>query len=200
MNRVAQLSRLLVLGLVFAAVAGATPILTLQGSFFSGPNEVNLATFSYDPFTDGSLLNIQTYGYGGTSNAPGGVNLAGNVIVAGGFDPIITLYSGTGDSAIRIAFNDDGSCPPGATDGGICFDSTLNLAGLSAGSYTLALTAFSNFSNGATLGAGFSGTGNFDGRTSNFAVDVQGIPEPATSLLLASGLLVLGYFGRRKRA
>jgi hypothetical protein len=202
MERVRQLSSLWALVLAFAAGANATPITSVQG-FLATPDSRNLIVFDYDPVAQGPLLNIQSWGYGGSSGAPGGVNLNGNVIAPGGFDPIITLFLGTGDSATWVATNDDGDCPPGTLDGGNCYDSTLNLTGLSAGTYTLVLTAFSNFAvanePGETLGLGFSGGGSFEGRTDDFAVDVQAIPEPMTSMLLGSGLLALGCLMRRKR-
>ena len=193
------------ISLMLLGAANAAPITSVQG-FLADPNNRNLIVFDYDPATLGNVLNIQTWGYGGTSGAPGGVNLLGNVISGGGFDPILTLFLGTGDTATFVAFNDDGDCPPGTLNPN-CRDSTLNLAGLAAGTYTLVVTAFSNFAiadePGETLGLGFENDGNFDGRTANFAVDVQGvvasqpIPEPMSLILLCSGLLALGYQIRR---
>jgi hypothetical protein len=131
-------------------------------------------------FADGQ---IQTYGYGGTANAPGGKNAAGVVIASGGFDPYISLFQGSGSSGTLFASNDDGSCPFGATDLGLCHDSTLKLI-LPAGSYTLTLTVFENFSfaenlGSGTLGDGFIGLGNYFDLTSgtlrspNYAVDIK---------------------------
>jgi hypothetical protein len=76
----------------------------------------------------------------------------------------------------------------------------LLLNGLAGGTYTLALTAYSNSAIGPTLGAGFTGFGSFGERTAIFAVDVQSIPEPMSSMLLGSGLLAMGYLLRRKRS
>jgi hypothetical protein len=83
----------------------------------------------------------------------------------------------------------------------MCFDSTLNLAELPAGDYTLALTKFANFAVGPTLGDGWSGGagGSFGDRTARYAVDVQAIPEPMTFGLIGSGLLLLGFLRRRAR-
>ena len=86
------------LGLCFLALAsvgfGATLVST-QG-IFSDPNQVFEQSFSYDPAVQGGTIIIQTYGYGGSANgsivANTGRNLAGNIVSAGGFDPIIGLF------------------------------------------------------------------------------------------------------------
>ena len=97
-----------------------------------------------------SVVNVQTWGFGG------GTNAMGALIAAGGFDPLIALFSGTGPGAtillsgVNPVFSADnfpgfgGLCPPGSfvTIGGIpnCGDATINLPGLAAGTYTLLLT------------------------------------------------------------
>jgi hypothetical protein len=172
--------------------------------------------FTYNPATQGTQLIIQTWGFGGTSNAPGGTNASGFVIGPGGFDPVIALFSGAiGAGGGQIAFNDDQGnsptntpCGPGtgATFGGSCFDSRLVFNNLSAGTYTLAMSLFGNppganenspyaggltdFGSGETTGA----------RTGRYAVDVTAVPEPVTSLLIGSGLLALGFGLRRRRS
>jgi hypothetical protein len=155
----------------------------------------SLALFSFTLATSGTL-NIQTWGYGG------GTNAAGTVIANGGFDPYVSLFAGTGDLATFAASNDDGLCPPG--NGSIaCQDSTLNLANLTAGSYTLALTVFENMSfaensGSGSLGDGFVGLGSYDDstsnstRTPNYAIDIKSsalVPEPSTLALTASAEL-----------
>lgn len=76
---------------------GATLVST-QG-LLSDPNQIFEQSFSYNPATQGGTILIQTYGYGGSSNGSllgaTGRNLAGNIIPAGGFDPIVALYSGS---------------------------------------------------------------------------------------------------------
>lgn len=58
--------------------------------------------------TSGSAnLSIQTWRFGS------GVNAAGAVVAAGGFDPCATLFSDWGATAGFVAANDDGVCPPG---------------------------------------------------------------------------------------
>ena len=100
------------------------------------PNSVFLYTFYLGADSD---LQFQSYGYGG------GINLVGQVIASGGFDPYLTIFQGSGASATFYASNDDGLCPPGNPDPG-CADATLNLTGVHAGAYTLALTVFGNIS------------------------------------------------------
>jgi len=131
-----------------------------------------------------STVVIQSYGYGGSANAPGGKNLAGQTIPAGGFDPYLSLFSGAGPSATFLASNDDGACPPAAPDKGICADSRITLS-LTPGSYTVVVSAFENMSlsenaGSGTLADGFTGLGNFDAlRTGNYAIDIaaSGIDE-----------------------
>ena len=117
----------------------------------------------------------------------------------GGFDPIVSLFQGTGPSAVFLDLNDD-AIP------GVDLDSLLVLPGLSAGDYTLAVTYASNapnafFYGGGTLGDGFDGLGFQDlTRSDYFQVDVTFVPEPRTVVLFGSMLLVLaGIGGLRKR-
>ena len=126
-----------------------------------------------------STVTIQSYGYGGSGSAPGGTNLAGAVIPAGGFDPYVSLFAGAGPTATFIASNDDGLCPPGAPDvNGGCHDSTLNVT-LDPGTYTVVVSAFDNMSlaenlGTGTLGDGFIGLGNYAYRTNAYAIDISG--------------------------
>ena len=108
-----------------------------------------------DVFTDsfiatGSSVTIQTFGFGG------GTNAAGQVIPAGGFDSLVALFSGSGPTATILV---DGSgnpiasadnltlfspgCPPAQTvnlGGSVCGDNGL-VATLTVGmTYTLLLT------------------------------------------------------------
>lgn len=212
-----------------APIVKATPVVVLLLAL--APRYVSAATISYaGTFTDpnqvfeasftlsaASSVLIQTYGYGGSGNAPGGTNGAGTVIAAGGFDPYVSLFAGTGATATFLASNDDGACGAGsgATALGNCFDSTLSVASLAAGSYTVALTQPANFSIAenygyGTLGDGFidlagdftDGAGNL--RSGGYALDVSvssqtqppppppsSVPEAGTLAVVASALTAL---------
>jgi uncharacterized repeat protein (TIGR01451 family) len=160
----------------------------------SDPNDVFLLTFTLSAPTS---LNVQSWGYGGSSGAPGGKNAAGTVIAPGGFDPYISLFSGAGLTATFLASNDDGLCPPGTATGVSCLDSTLHINSLPVGTYTLALSVFENFSFAENLGTGslgdlFIGLGNYYDaisntvRTPNYAFDISGSNLPAGGVTIVS--------------
>src|SRR5450631_4341133 len=103
-------------------LAGATASYT--GSLDpTNPNDVFLVTFVV---ANPVPVTIQTYGYGGSANAPGGTNAAGRVIAAGGFDSYVSAFYGTSTSAAFVASNDDGVCPP-AVAAPACHDSRLTV-------------------------------------------------------------------------
>src|SRR4051812_9549301 len=60
------------------------------------PNDVLLVSFT---LSAPASLNVQSYGYGGSGNAPGGRNAAGSIIAPGGFDPYVSVFSGIGPTA-----------------------------------------------------------------------------------------------------
>lgn len=167
------------------------------------PNDVFLYEFSVPTVSD---LFFQSYGFGG------GTNAAGILISSGGFDPYLSIFVGSGPSALFLASNDDGSCPAGIPDPS-CSDPTLSLLGVSAGTYTLALTVFDNFSISenygfGSLGDGFTGLGDYwntasnETRSPNFALDVSSsagfTPEPGPGGLVAVATLVFRVAKWRK--
>ena len=197
---------------------------SFTGTFFQ---DDQLQVFQFTAPSASTLL--RTWGYAG------GTNFDGNLILPGGFDPILSVFDATGglvSSSPLIDYNYDG--PGVATDGGNAFDSLLLLTALNpGGTYILILSQNDNSANGSTYGDGFgrSGQGNFTAgafgcggtdpfcdlstaqRNGNWAVDIggvqsaaditnpggSGVPEPGTTLLLATGLTSLALLGRRRR-
>ncbi|WP_309610187.1 DVUA0089 family protein [Sphingomonas sp.] len=150
-----------------------------------------------------STVTLRTYSYAG------GMNSAGTVIAAGGFDPILSLFDSTG---LRIGFNDDGAGVPVDPVTGAAFDTLLS-SPLGVGSYTVSVSAFSNFAIGPNLSNGFSGGGSFTDvtqhlRTNQWAFDVLnvgaatqvgGVPEPATWAMMLIGFGAAGVSLRYRR-
>lgn len=180
----------LCLGALAAATASLAHAATTSLVGQLDPN--NAQDVVLHPFTLSApgVVTIQSWGYGGSALAPGGVNAAGTAIAGGGFDPYVSLFAGTGAAATFVASNDDGTCPPGTLADALCGDSTLVTGVLPAGSYTLAISAFLNMSfaenlGAGTLGDGFIGLGSFGTRTNAYAVDIGGPTVAAPALLLA---------------
>ena len=209
-----QVVELLTLFLLTAIPASADSV-SLTGALDpTNPNDVLMITFS---LSGTAGVDMQSYGFGGSADAPGGTNAAGQVIAPGGFDTYFSLFQGAGAGATFLASNDDGDCPPGDADVA-CRDSTLNLT-LSAGSYVLAVGTFENLSfaenlGSGTLGDGFIGLGSYfnldtlSDTSSAYAVDIEAsgltlvdvhrlsdvtapAPEPGTAGLLAAALLAV---------
>ncbi len=105
-------------------------------------------------FTAGgsSIITLRSYSYAG------GIQANGNVVSAGGFDPILALFDSAGNF---IDQNDDGNSTIIPTDPntGSFFDTELSV-NLTAGDYTVAIMQFDNFAAGPTLSDGFTITGN----------------------------------------
>jgi hypothetical protein len=174
---------------VLAAASASAPAANVSFTgTLAGDNDVML--FSFTLAADANVT-LRTLSYAG------GVNAAGSPIADGGFDPVIALFAGSGNSALLIDGDDDG---------GPDLDALLQLSPLLAGTYTVALSQVANFANGPTLGDGFLGLGDpgFGGRSSAWALDILGvdtanaIPEPATLALALFGLVAAAGLGRSR--
>jgi hypothetical protein len=159
------------LALALGAPAVRADTVSYTGTLSSS---TDIADFTVTLASAGTV-DLQTYGFGG------GTNAVGTVISAGGTDPFLAIFSGTGSGATILtdAFAnpfgtsldlsnyenpDFGGCPPAGapTIGGSaqCGDITMTLTSLAAGTYTVVLSdgdyiANAVFDNG-TLGEGFS--------------------------------------------
>jgi PEP-CTERM motif len=184
----------IVLAVVGASAQAAT--MSFTGTL-ADDNDVKLFTFTLAADAD---VTLRTWSYAG------GTNAAGNLVAAGGFDTLVSIFFGLGDAAILFGANDDGigvAVDPVSRN---AFDALLELS-LIAGSYTVALSQFDNFANGPTLGDGFFGYGGapvFDGRSDAWALDILSvdsaptIPEPTTLALVALGLAVASGLRRSR--
>ena len=160
------------------------------------------------PFTllTPTSVNAITFGFGG------GTSATGSVVVAGGFEPYLSLFNSTGQF-LMSTFNGI-NCPSGAgSAGGNCFDVKLDAGLLASGSYTLVLSAYSNMSLAENLGSGLlidglTGLGNLGvnenlnyGLDLNILAPVAATPEPGgASLLLCSAILMGWKLSARRRA
>ncbi len=217
-----------VLTLALAIVFGLTAVPTAEADDFSfiGNFSQNdgVALFGFTVTTPTpSLVTLRTWSYAG------GVNAAGQTIARGGFDPYLSLFFISGtlsasgfDEGEILAVADDG--PPGVVPidpvSGAAFDAFARF-NLPSGTYVLSLTQFPNrpvvFSDPTRflLSDGFQrdGQGNYlggfpdsEGRSSQWAVDIlnvaqaEPIPEPATLLLLGTGLAGVAARSYRRRA
>ena len=194
---------------VLMATTAAANSFSFIGTF-QQDSDVSLFNFTLGA---SSIVMLDTKSYGG------GTDAVGAVIPSGGFETVLSLFSGSGTF---ITDTTVGSCPPGNIDAttGLCGDASLNQL-LGAGNYTVALTEYFNVPNGLTLSAGFleDGAGNFTGpvlcgmpgsfldfgcnqRNGNFAVDISGsavtsavavtaVPEPGSLILTLFGIVSL---------
>ncbi|MBZ5677900.1 MAG: PEP-CTERM sorting domain-containing protein [Acidobacteriia bacterium] len=173
--------------LLLTAVAASANSFSFTGTF-SADDQLELFQFT----APSSNVTLLTWGYAG------GINANSQVIPAGGFDPVLSLFDATGgllSTSLLIATNDDGAGAATDPSTGNAFDSFLNLTTLAAGkTYVLVLSQSDNLANGPDYGGGFSqqGNGNFTPgefgcagvsfcdatpaqRNGNWAVDITGV-------------------------
>ena len=143
-------------------------------------------------------LVVRTWGYAG------GTNANGQLILPGGFDPILSVFDATGgllSSSVLVDTNNNGAGVATDPTTGNAYDSLLALNSLSpGGTYVLVLSQNDNAPNNSTYGDGFSqsGMGNFTAgefgcggsapfcespffpqRDGNWAVDILGVRSAA---------------------
>jgi hypothetical protein len=190
---------LFTLSVFTANVANAIPTNYSFTGNLANDDQVQLFNFSVAaPLT----VTLRTWSYAG------GTNAAGQLIAAGGFDPILALFDGSG---IRVNQNDDGGSLVAADPvTGMHYDTYLSSV-LGAGNYTVSVSQYANFA-GPTLSTAFPGS-NTSGfidvtghtRTNAWAFDILGVesatqtavPEPSVLALL--GLGVFGFAAARRR-
>ncbi len=175
------------------------------------------SVFTYT-FTSTSTQNYNFY----TTSYGGGMNANGTFTAAGGFVPVLTLFSTT--TGAPLGFGGGTAMCQGSAIAdpitGLCEDANFSLT-LAAGAYTLDLTQFPNVALG-NLSAGFlagtdtSFTGTICGtsgqflqtdvtpcvqRNSNFALNVTSaspVPEPPSWLFVLPAAAAFAVFGRRQ--
>jgi hypothetical protein len=167
-----------------ASLCSADVVLSETGTF-STPEDTFIMAIN---LTTAGNITLQTYGFGG------GTNAAGTVIPSGGFDPFVGLFSGTGSTALFINGDSDilsnytPGCPPArtVTIGGMpnqCGDVLLVLPGLAAGTYTVLLSDAEYVPNAVFESSGVLGDGftDFTGGVFQTCVDANNcIPQPDT--------------------
>jgi hypothetical protein len=195
-----------------ASLPSAAASLSFTGNL---AQDDSVALFGFTVAAPGSVT-LRSLSYAG------GVNGAGAIIAAGGFDPAVSLFDAGG---LLIQTQDDATpeCDGVANDPvtNDCFDINI-VTGLAAGDYLVAVTQFNNAALGPDLAAGFSKSGasftavfgcvagqfcdvSAESRSSFWAVDVSGdsvqtvVPAPGAGLLLGTALAGL-RMARRWRA
>jgi len=207
---------------LIAFLGAVTPGFSASFFSFSGnfTQDDEHAVFTFTLGAPGTVA-LQSWSYAG------GVDPLANIVSAGGFGPVLSLFDSGGDLINFDRGGTVGGLPPNdcGTGGrgvdvvsGQCLDAYLQISLGFAGVYTVVLTEQDNTPNGPTLADGFAldGTGNFTGgpfidaggfqRNSFYHFTVgpvdsaqpEGIPEPGTAAL-ALGALILGGVTARKR-
>ena len=182
--------------LAMSATASAITITTdSYTGTFSNDNDV---TTQFIFMASSGTVSAETFSYAGGTQADG------NVVDAGGFDPILSLFNVV--TGTLIAQNDDFAGAANDPVTGSAFDSMLDSIFILAGTYQLVLTQYANFPSepfGTFPGSGTTNFTDIDGnvRTNEYAFDVtiSTVPVPAAGILFASALFGAGFLGRRKK-
>ena len=183
---------LIFITLLLSSITANSTSVSFTGNLVND-DDVQLFNFTIDSESD---VTLRTLSYAG------GVNVNGELISSGGFDPILALFDGTGNFLDR---NDDGSNVTSDPATENAFDALLNVT-LGAGDYIVAVMQYSNRTVGTTLADGFGSSGQigFGGRTSFWAVDfsdtdtVSAVPVPNAIWFMGTGLF--GLFGMRRKS
>jgi hypothetical protein len=167
------------IGLGISAITGillqSAPATAANFSFSGNLANPNARpTFNF--VSDGtSTVTIQSYSYGG------GTNAAGNTILGGGFDLNLALFDAAGNGV------DESDDIGGTGKNNLDFSYTPNnpTKTLPSGTYQAIIFANGNYPNGAYPGGklsdGFTNTGDFFGRNSAYAFDILNVTSASTA-------------------
>jgi hypothetical protein len=170
---------------ITTATTGIMLVSPARGASFTG-SLADADAIASLPFTStGSQLTFQSFSYNG------GTNAQGTVIPAGGFSPVLTLFTASG-SYIK-------EYPAAVED--LNFTDTLL-----PGSYQAVISATGRFFDSpakTNLSQGFDGSGEFFGRTANYAVDIVAAPSatavPEPSSLIGATLAGMAAFKLKRK-
>ncbi len=204
--------------LLFSGAAAAADF-SFQGTF-SQDDDVQLFSFEVGA---SSTVTLRSLGYAG------GVNSAGQIITRGGFDTILALFDNSGTLINSNDDGEENVAPdiatgqrwdafleteltPGSYSVTVMqFDNFANGPDLADGFFRQGEGNFTaGFGCGADAFCDISGVSPFDQRSNQWAFDVlnvnsatgsvSAIPEPGTYGMLAAGLGLLGFAGKRRRS
>lgn len=208
---------------LFTICLAAVPVAKAASFTSTGSLSADNSVYSH-PFDIATSQNLTFY----TTSYGGGMNADGTMTSAGGFVPVLTLFSSTG--GFINTSGGTGGFPPcsGSTNAdpatGVCEDAYFTQM-LDPGSYILDLTEFpnvavGNLSDGFLFASNPHITGDICGsdgmflqadlapcvqRTANFAVNIaptsaSPVPEPSTWVLVLPAAAAIALFGRRQFA